>query len=62
MNEKKANTRNFKIGDMVLMWSARIEDRGKHGKFDPIWLCPYSISNMHGEDSYFLSNLTRDIL
>ena len=60
--EKRATERKFKIRDMVLMWNARIEDKGKHGKFDPIWLGPYNICDMHGEDSYFLSNLTGDIL
>ena len=60
--DKKKTERKFKIGDMVLMWNARIEDKGKHGKFDPVWLGPYNISDMHGEDSYLLSNLTGDIL
>ena len=60
--DKRATERKFKIGDMVLMWNARIEYRGKHGKFYPIWLGPYNIFYMHDEDSYFLSNLTGDIL
>ena len=60
--DKKAIERNFKIGDMVLMWNARIEEKGKHGKFDPIWLGPYNIYDQNGEDSYFLKDLTGDIL
>ena len=60
--DKRATKRKFNIGDLVLMWNARIEDKGKHHKFDPILLGPYSISDMHGEDSYLLSNLTGDIL
>ena len=41
--EKRAIERKFKIGDMVLMWNARMEDKGKHGKFDPMWLGTYKI-------------------
>ena len=60
--DKRETKMKFKIGDMVLMWNARIEDKGEHGKFDPIWLGTYSISDMHGEDSYILSSLIGDIL
>ena len=47
---------------MVLMWNARMEDKGKHGKFYPIWLGPYNICDKNGEDSYFLEDLTGGIL
>ena len=36
------------------MWNARLEDKGKHGKFDPIWLGPYLIKSSWGDDSYIL--------
>ena len=60
--DKRATERKFEINDIVLMWNARLEDKGKHGKFDPIWLGPYSIYDTNGEDSYFLRNLAGDIL
>ena len=44
------------------MWNARIDDKGKHGKFDPIWLGPYLIENTWGVDSYMLKDLTGNIL
>ena len=34
--DKQAMERRFEIGDMILMWNARLEDKGMHGKFDPI--------------------------
>ena len=34
--DKRATERKFNIGDLVLMWNARIEDKDKHEKFDPI--------------------------
>ena len=60
--DKKTTERKFEIGNMVLMWNAKIEDKGKHGKFEPIWLGPYSICDKHCEDSYFLSDLIGGIL
>lgn len=47
---------------MVLMWNARMEDKGKHGNFDPIWFGPYKLCDKNGEYSYFLRELNRDIL
>ena len=60
--DKRETKKKFNIGDLVLLWNARTEDKGKHDKFDPIWLGPYSVFIMHGEDSYFLSDVTGDIL
>ena len=60
--EKRTTKRKFEIGDMVLMWNDRLEDKGKHGKFDPIWLGPYCIYDTNGEDSYFLKDLNGGIL
>ena len=60
--DKRETERKFEISDMVLMCNARIEDKGKHGKFDPFWLGPYNIYDKNGEDSYFLRDLTRGIL
>lgn len=49
--DKRTVSRKFEDGDLVLIWTARIEDKGKHSKFDPIWLGPYLIENTWGEDS-----------
>ena len=59
--DKRTTERKFEICDTVLMWNARIEDKGKHGNFDPIWLGPYNIYDKNGEDSYSLRDLTRGI-
>ena len=60
--DKRAVERKFEIDDMVLMWNDRMKDKGKHGKFDPIYLGPYNICDTNGKDSYFLKDPTRDIL
>ena len=44
------------------MWNARLEDKGKHRKFDPMWLGPSLVDSKWGDDSYFLEELSRDIL
>ena len=32
--DRKVKTDDFQLGDSVLKWDARNEDKGKHGKFD----------------------------
>ena len=60
--DKKVVDRKFEPDDMVLMWNARLEDNGKHGTFNPIWLGPYLIDFNWGDDSYLLRELSRGIL
>lgn len=60
--DRKASERKFQLEEMVLLWNTRFEDKGKHGKFDPIWLGPYFIHENKGEDSYYIRELPRDIL
>ena len=60
--DRRIVSKKFEPEDFVLMWNARIEDKGKHGKFDPIWLGPYLIETSWGEDSYLLKNLSSNIL
>ena len=60
--DKKTIDRKFEMGDMVLLWNIGQEEKGKHGKFDPIWLGPYLILENKGEDSYYLKELSGYIL
>ena len=36
--DRKIKENTFSVGDMVLRWDARKEKKGKHGKFDNLWL------------------------
>jgi hypothetical protein len=36
------------------------EDRGKHGKFDHLWLGPFKIVAYHGNSTYMLQELNGD--
>ena len=60
--DNKAFDRKFEPDDMVLMWNAKLEDKEKHGKFDPIWLGSYLIDSKWGDDSYLLKELFGGIL
>ena len=34
--DRRTKTNTFNLGDQVLKWDARFEDKGKHGKFDEL--------------------------
>jgi len=43
---------------MVLMWNARAQEKGKHGKFEALWIGPFVITGKGGEDSCYLQNMS----
>ena len=53
---RKVKTDDFQMGDSVLKWDARNEDKGKHGKFNNLWQGPYAISTFSGRNAYFLED------
>ena len=40
---KRAKADNFQVGDWVLNRDAVTQDKGKHGKFDSLWIGPFVI-------------------
>ena len=48
---------DFQIGDKVLKWDSRREDKGKHGKFENLWKGPYIIHLFRGNNAFFLQEL-----
>jgi hypothetical protein len=60
--DRREKQRNFIPGDLVLRWDSRREDPGKHGKFDHLWLGPYKIVAVEGNNSFSLQNLEGDLL
>ena len=54
--DKRAKMTSFKLGDRVLKWDARHEDKGKHGKFDGLWKGPFFISAFAGRNAFFLED------
>ncbi|KAH9312425.1 hypothetical protein KI387_027460, partial [Taxus chinensis] len=60
--DKKVTPRAFNVGDLVLLWDSRHEDKGKHGKFDALWMGPYAIDIRIGEHTFFLKDLDGELL
>ena len=42
------------MGDMVLKRDARKDEKGKHGKFDNLWLGPFKISKNLANNNFVL--------
>ena len=55
--DKRVKVDNFNIGDLVLKWDDRYEDKGKHGKFENLWKGPYKVSTFLRKKSFFLIDL-----
>ena len=55
--DRRTKASNFNIGDKILKWDSRREDKGKHGKFDNLWLGPYLIHSAAGYNAFFLQEL-----
>jgi hypothetical protein len=55
--DKKIKDVTFQIDDKVLKWEAKIEEKGKHGKFENLWKGPYLISAFHGNNTYILQEV-----
>ena len=60
--DRRTIIKKFQPEDLVLVWNARLQEKGKHGKFDPIWLGPYLVDSLWGNDSYFIKDLSNNLL
>jgi len=55
--DRRTKAEDFYLGDKVLRWYSRIEDKGKHGKSDFLWKGPYIIYAFKGNNAYFFKEL-----
>lgn len=55
--DKRTKARDFYLGDKVLWWDSRREDKGKHGKFDFLWKGPYFTYAYRGNNAFFLGEI-----
>jgi hypothetical protein len=60
--EKHTKDDDFKVDDLVLKWDARNEDKGKHEKFDHLWLGPFRIVAYQGRNCFFLQELNGNLI
>jgi hypothetical protein len=54
--DKRNKEDDFELGDLVLKWDSRNEDKGKHGKFDHLWKGPYTIQAFRGNNAFLLKD------
>ena len=52
--EKKVRKEDFQLGDLVLKWDAPRQDKGKHGKFEALWVGPFKISEVFSNTTFKL--------
>jgi hypothetical protein len=55
--DRKAKKENFQPGDLVLKWDAQRKDKGKHGKFEALWMGPFKIHEVLNNNTFKLQNL-----
>ena len=55
--DQHAKDRKFHVVDLVLRWDIRRAEKGKHGKFDPLWFGPFKIAEVGGNNTFRLENL-----
>jgi hypothetical protein len=55
--DRKSREKDFELGDLVLKWDASRQDRGKHNKFDALWIGPFRISEVFSNNTYRLQDL-----
>jgi hypothetical protein len=54
---KSVRTVKFKVNEKVLLWDSTHADRGRHSKFQKLWLGPFEIAFVLGTNSYILKYL-----
>ena len=52
--DRRTKEDDFELGNLVLKWDSRNEDKGKHGKFYSLWKGPYTIQALRGNNAFFL--------
>lgn len=60
-DKHKVWCKDFDIGQLVLKWDKSNEQKGKHTKFQHLWLGPYQISQKLGTTTYRLQSIQGDL-
>jgi hypothetical protein len=54
---KRAKDVKFKVNEKVFLWDSTHANRGRHSKFQKLWLGPFKIVFVLGANSYLLKDL-----
>jgi hypothetical protein len=54
------NKEDFQLGDAVLKWDAPKKDKGKHDKFEYLWMGPFKIFEVFSNNTFKLQNMENE--
>lgn len=55
--DRHAQARDIQLGYYVFKWDERREGKGQHGKIDNIWLGPFIVTQVVGNNTYHISTV-----
>ena len=58
---KWAKVVEFNIDDKVLLWDSSHAERGRHSKFQNLWLGPFKIASILGTNSYLFKDMDEQL-
>ena len=53
-DKHKVGKKEFEVGDLVLKWDHPHDEKGKHTKFQQLWIGPFHIAEKLGPSTYKL--------
>ena len=56
-DKHKAGNKEFEVGDLVLKWDHPHDEKGKHTKFQQLWVGHFQITAKLGPSTYKLQDL-----
>ena len=56
-DKHKAGKKDLEVGDLVLKWDHPHDEKGKHTKFQQLWVGPFQITAKLGPATYMLQDL-----
>lgn len=56
--DRRDKIKAFRISKLVLYWDKPYDRKGDHGKLDKLWLGPYQITEILGDNAFCLKTLT----
>ena len=56
-----AGDKDYQVGELVLKWDKLNEPKGKHTKFQHLWLGPFQVVEKIGQGTYRLKTLQGEI-
>ena len=55
--DRKVEEVLFQVGYFILRWDTRREEKGKHGKFEPLFYAPYKIYEARSNNPFILEDI-----